>query len=450
MEEKILLLQKSVIEYIEKRKLDKLEKLEKESTKAIKNAAPEMLASVEAEAQEKRHALEAAFQPAVWLGDAAERAKQLNVVTHGIKYLHSDAKGSSWFSPGSEDNTRYVSTASIPQPELDIVGNAAALDVGKLLQLTVENLSVMDVIREKQAVLFDGIAESEAQAHEWIEKFGAVISATNPSTHKLAKQVYWPIDEGYHLLCPLYATSLTHAIYEKIQSSRFSETSKERRKARKKNQYAEGDDHNYVNVAVQTFGGTKPQNISQLNSSRGGKSYLFSCAPPQWETQNQPPYRVRSVFNGPLYPILSGPIYGLRKFLEANFDARSTYPIRQECARRIIHIIDLVIGYTQELKQFSPGWSAHPDCRLLRHQRLWLDQRRYLSDEKFAHEFDQKTWQAKVAEDFSRFLNKQLEKGKKLAMSDVEFVQWKVLSEQEFRLITDDIKETPMWNRGNS
>ncbi|VFS89950.1 CRISPR type I-F/YPEST-associated protein Csy1 [Raoultella planticola] len=35
------------------------------------------------------------------------------------------------------------------------------------------------------------------------------------------------------------------------------------------------------------FGGTKPQNISWLNSVRGGRVWLLSAQPPQWEACRQ-------------------------------------------------------------------------------------------------------------------------------------------------------------------
>ena len=40
----------------------------------------------------------------------------------------------------------------------------------------------------------------------------------------------------------------------------------------------------YASLAVQELGGTKPQNISQLNSERRGDNYLLASLPPVWKT----------------------------------------------------------------------------------------------------------------------------------------------------------------------
>lgn len=40
----------------------------------------------------------------------------------------------------------------------------------------------------------------------------------------------------------------------------------------------------YTNVAVQQLGGTKPQNISQLNSERRGNKGLLASLPPVWRS----------------------------------------------------------------------------------------------------------------------------------------------------------------------
>ncbi|RBP82442.1 hypothetical protein EBI01_08610 [Marinomonas rhizomae] len=74
------------------------------------------------------------------------------------------------------------------------------------------------------------------------------------------------------------------------------------------------------------------------------------------------------------------------------------------------------------------------------HQKLWLDPNRRDFDKEFEDEFDKKEWQGLVAADFSRFLNAELEKNSEIATGDVEFVQWKVLTAQELRLVQDDVK----------
>ncbi|MFM9785779.1 type I-F CRISPR-associated protein Csy1, partial [Streptomyces scabiei] len=85
-------------------------------------------------------------------------------------------------------------------------------------------------------------------------------------SHKLAKQVYFPVGNDYHLLCPLFATSLAQVLHEKLVASRFGEEAKAARDAHKAGKWHPQPDVRYPDMAEMHFGGTKPQNISALNS----------------------------------------------------------------------------------------------------------------------------------------------------------------------------------------
>lgn len=430
-----------ILDYINSRKEDRLEKFDKETEKGIKAAKAEEVAAYEQQRFELRVAEEARFKPSVWLTDAASRAKQLQLVTHALKFAHSDAKGTSIFADQYTGERDFIGTNSIPEPAIDIVGNAAALDVGKLLMLEEGGKRLVHFIQQDDMTPFESLAESKQQLAEWLEGFKLAVTAKDPSSNKLAKQLYWPLEEGgYHVVLPLFATSLTHTIYDRVQTARFSEEQKVARDARRNEKHSDIPTVEYPNLAVQAFGGTKPQNISQLNSTRGGRAYLLSSAPPTWQSQDQPPLKVTSIFRGPfsrqVYPLL----IGLKKFLAAHLHDRSTWEIRSERARRIDEIVDRLIAYGASVRAFPAGWSSHPDCHLPEHQTLWLDPKRRYIDPDFNEVFEQKSWQSQVAEDFSRFLNAELEHNSDIATGDVEFVQWKVLTAQELRLVKDDVE----------
>ena len=431
-------------DYIESRKVDRLEKFDKETEKALGALTAEEKAPYEQARYEKRVAEEASFKPHNWLDDAAQKAKQLQLVTHALKFAHSDAKGTSLFAdfPSSEfsKDKPFISTATIEKPQIDVGGNAAALPIGKLLLLEVDGKALVNYILADDASPLAPFAQSPEQLQTWLEGLKAAVSAKDPSSHKFAKQLYWPTDGGYHLLLPLYATSLTQEVFDRVQVARFSEAQKAARQARRDKKPSEVPTVEFRDLAVQSFGGTKPQNISQLNSSRGGRSYLLSSAPPTWQTQLKPPLNVSSVFAGPFNYLANKQIYWLRKFLADNLHKRSVWKIRNERARRIDDIVDRLIGYAETVRVFEAGWSASPECRLPMHQKLWLDPKRRHNDKDFCDLFDQKEWQSQVAADFSRFLNSELEKNRDIATGDVEFIQWKVLTAQELRLVKEDVE----------
>ncbi|MBD3587537.1 MULTISPECIES: type I-F CRISPR-associated protein Csy1 [Salinimonas] len=442
MEREERTLSEKIRDYIDSRKRDKLEKFDKDTQKGVSAASTEDVAAYELQRTALRVTEEGRFKPVNWLSDAANRAKQLQLVTHALKFTHSDAKGTSLFANANKSASTFISTSSINNPKIDVVGNAAALDVGKLLLLESDNGKLLaNFVQQNDMSPFEPFAESKAQLNDWLGGFKLAVTAKDPTSHKLSKQLYWPVDDDYHLVLPLYGTSLSQEIFERVQYARFSEEQKEARAARRSEKMSDIATIEFQDIAVQGFGGTKPQNISQLNSGRGGRAFLLSSSPPAWQSQQKPPLKVKSIFRGPFSRRVYGQIMGLKKFLVANLNKRSDMKIRTERARRIEDIVDQLVAYGTGVRTSSPGWSSLPDCHLPLHQKLWLDPKRRDFDKEFENEFDKKEWQGLVAADFSRFLNTELEKNSDIATGDVEFMQWKVLTAQELRLVKDDVEE---------
>ena len=90
--------------------------------------------------------------------------------------------------------------------------------------------------------------------------------------------MYWlcgddPLDDrGYQVLAPLYASSFAHSVFRIIDEDRFGADGKEARQAKREQQMHPRGFHEYAGLAIQKLGGTKPQNISQLNSERRGNN----------------------------------------------------------------------------------------------------------------------------------------------------------------------------------
>ena len=59
------------------------------------------LDKVSEEDHEKRALLRADYAPKSWIADAARRVSQIQQVTHALKYLHPDARGTSLYSTGT-------------------------------------------------------------------------------------------------------------------------------------------------------------------------------------------------------------------------------------------------------------------------------------------------------------------------------------------------------------
>lgn len=385
-----------------------------------------------AEDDPKREALAEQFELEAWVDNAARRVSQLQVVTHSLKPIHPDAKGTNLYVP-PETLTNHGLVGSHALPEVfqaDVVGNAAALDVYKFLKLEHDGKSLLERVLEGDIELANALSQDPAQAKEWMRAFAAITEPRGEaSSHANAKQLYWLAkgddpadDQSFHLLAPLYATSLTHRVFQTINEDRFGEPAKLAREARRKNLASETGYRDYPNLAVQKLGGTKPQNISQLNSERGGNNYLLASLPPNWVSREvRVPLGTDSVFprfgrRREVRQLVSD----LRRFLESN--PGQNYETRDLRDDLNAALMDELMVFSMELHRLPPGWSGDSKCRLAVEEAYWLDPGRAMEDETFRQAREEADWPSEVRKRFANWLNRQL--GRKLPMGDTEHRRW--------------------------
>lgn len=415
-----------ITDYIEGRKRPKLEAHGKDADKKLAEVSdPDEKAVLLQQLFEQRLDIEKKYEVRTWLTDAAARAGQISLVTHAIKYFHGDAKGSSIYSIAEGSYADYLSTSSLKTPAIDAVGNSAALDVAKLLQTEHEGDSLLASLQRGDHTALAELAENEQQLALWVSGFTQALSDKTLSSHKLAKQVYFPLSDNgeYHLISPLYSSSLAHALYQRINMSRFSEASVDARKARREQQWSPNILQIFADVAVQGVGGSNQQNISYLNSVRGGKSYLLRCAPPQWQSVTKPPVEQKTIFGATLSQRVGGGIYLLRRYLISVAKQENTMLIRQKRAELVDDIIGIVFSYAAEIQNLTTQqcWSARPECQLKVSQQLWLDPLRqeHYRPFKLLRE-DKDSWQKEIAIDFGHWLHVLLNQGTKLSLGKME------------------------------
>ncbi|WP_313048214.1 type I-F CRISPR-associated protein Csy1 [Atlantibacter subterraneus] len=398
-------------DYISFRKQTKLEAFDKE---AAKRSDAESVAI----AAERRE-LENRYEPKAWLTEAAKRAGQISLVTHAAKFTHGDSKSSSLYGETTAQDG-YLSSSALHGLEPDAVGNAAALDVAKLLQTSVEGDSLLACLKRGEHKPFAAFTDDAAQLDEWISGFSRALTTGDPASHKLAKQNYFPVNGEYHLLSPLFATSLVHALHQKMIALRFSEEIKVVWKARREKTWHPKPLVLFPAAAEMHFGGTKPQNISYLNSVRGGRVWLLSSQPPQWKRSEKPPVNLRSIFTpGGQFDRRANDTLQLLISLLTRVKDYTNHRIREARDEYIDLLIDLLFVVVSELQREEwQNWTlACPDLKP--HQQLWLDPWRTKTDDTFRQARDKDDWQASVAEDFSIWLNARLRK----ALPDVGAVE---------------------------
>ncbi|MGF1692145.1 type I-F CRISPR-associated protein Csy1 [Photobacterium kagoshimensis] len=418
-------LTKAIHHFIEERYQTKRETLDKDYEKERSKATTAQdIEDVEVKFADKQDKLQSDFNIPNWLDSAAKRASQISMATHAIKFTHSSAKGTNVLATDLGQDYRYLDTAVLQMPAIDAVGNAAALDVARLLQLSDDNgKSLLDYLKSDDVASLKAIAKNDAQLEEWRVGLKQALLDATPSSHTLAKQVYFPIaDNEYHLLAPLYSSSLSQAIYQAINYSRFSPEMVAAREARKKQVPHSEPVVAYPNLAVTIAGGSKPQNVSQLNSGRGGRNYLFSTRPPEWQSQLKAPLTSDNIFTHPeLRYATRFAVKRLVRFLiQVNQQEReSNLTIRNKVKRLVDEVIDEVFAKVSQWQQLPLGWSDETN-ELASAQCRWLDPNNPMWDQ---HD-DQ--WQQDIAKAFGSWLVANVNHFAKdeLSLGLVESNQW--------------------------
>jgi CRISPR-associated protein Csy1 len=320
----------------------------------------------------------------------------------------------------------------------DVVGNAAALDVYKFLKQTHEGCSLLALSVAGDADFAAALSVDPAQAQTWLQAFASLTEPRGRVTsHTLAKQLYWRIgedvhaDDSYHLLSPLYASSLAHRVYETLQDDRFSEAAKAAREARKTKTFSERPVHEYPQMAVQQLGGTKPQNISQLNSERRGNNCLLASLPPLWRSVDlKPLHNTDTVFHSySRRPEVRQSVKALLDFLKT--DPKRNEATRSKRAAWVNLLIDEFLQCTAELRSLEPGWSQTPQCKLSDSECRWLDAEGVAATDAELDRAPPNDIPERISTAFANWLNAQLRNP--LPMGDPEFLAWRNAMQDEIK-----------------
>ena len=400
----------------------------------------------DATAKQRRIEAQEKYQLVHILERGVRTVDQIAVASHIAKGIHPDL-------PVKKTTNLAVNFSSLTSLEVigshvlsqrdglhDTTGNgsynSAAYELYLLLECRFEGQKLIDLLRIEDQDATEAVNSSAQQDDaaalciRLLEPKCATVSANT-----LSKQLYWLTgddactDADYALLAPLYATSLAHAVHAQVQEDRFGEANKAARLAKKERKFHEGVFHDYPGLAVQNMGGTKPQNISQLNSERRGVNYLLSSLPPQWQASAvRLPVHAKSVFERLFIarPEVRRTLRALRQFLES--EPEPNLATRERREELLDALVDELVSLAAELQQIlPPGWSRDDErfADLHHSEQLWLDPLRAEQPEEadFAREWLQMDWPAAVGQRFANWLNTQL-RGK-LPVGDAEARAWR-------------------------
>lgn len=307
-----------------------------------------------------------------WLPNAARRASQLSMVSHPGKFSHPSAKTTSFIARADTVADGFLRTGNV-NVRNDVFGNAAALDVYKFLNICLnDGLTILEHLEQSTDTIQNELS-IKAQSYNEIRDQFLLIKGAGESriSSDLVKQVYFPVTNEYHLLSVLLASGLMFGLREKIQNMKFSDDAKVARECKRKNDLHNGFDDIY-NLTMIGYGGTKPQNISVLNSESGGKAYLLPCFPPELNRYHQH-LPVFSFFSQSIWPKKYADSFrSLHKLLDADVN---NMHIRQGRDNIIQFVVDEILEEVWLIRAAPAGWSANERYAKLPHyQKVMLDE----------------------------------------------------------------------------
>jgi len=378
-----------------------------------------------------------------WLAGAARRVGWIQAVTHTLKATHPDARGSSLFvNPSALPVLAEIgSHLLIAGYEMDVDGNAAALDVFAFLKIEVDGGRLLDWMRAGDADLRASLHDDLGVAIAWMEAFNGLIrNDPTPKSHYLAKQVYWCVGEEpadnacYHLLQPLFSSILEDVVHADISDVRFGETNKLARNAFREKKSYHGSYREYSGLVERKLGGSKPLNVSQLNAERRGINRLLaSLPPPAWSERLRNLLNLDSALNRfSRFEGVAALVKTLIAFLRSDPPQNEKTRKRRESMEQALGL--QLLDFAASIKvRFEPGWTRDEDCRLPLCEQMWLDPERSElppredhtdEDEAFREAYDRGDWPDEIAGRFGNWLNDRLRDAGLVAVGDMQQRHW--------------------------
>ena len=378
--------------------------------------------------------------------EKGRKANGMAIATHIAKGVHPDLK----IKHTTNLSVRFDQLATLDevgshvlnsQESLaDVTGdgayNASAYELYLLLDCKVEGTTLGVLLQSGDADAVDALSPGSAEAEKLAEDIVFLLEnkCAKPATHALGKQIYWlsgsnpAHDSDYCLLAPLYPASLVHQAYLQIHPTRYGLKNLAARKARRDGKAHECAYEEYRDWALQKMGGTKPQNISHLNSERRGDNYLLSSLPPPaWKVNlRYLPVHANSAFDRAFgaRPAVRGTVKAFLAFLLT--EPEPNRHTRQKVDRFLESLVDELVIYAGELQSQPAGWSLDERYDdLVLSEKLWLDPlRAEMPDETdFAGQWLFMDWPAEIGKRFAKWLNAELQG--KLSVGDAQARQWR-------------------------
>lgn len=383
------------------------------------------------------------FDLTTWLTANASKAASRAITTHPCKFSHpntgvgkTNVKDGTYVTPvifyGSRENDGLLKTGNAVGCEIDSVGDAGALKVESFLKVKTDFDSrlLIDHLLEDTQVASD-LYECSKLDKEWLrDSLLAGVnkaSADNIFTNSRIKQVYFPVDDGYHQLSILTNSGLVFELRQRLDNMRFGDEVKAKRELKKSNQYSAHGYSEIYDITTIGYGGTKPQNISVLNNQNGGKAHLLSSVPPELKVR-EVRFPLRDFFDESLnywaFKDLFNDLHSVMKIeLGGNISRQKLLiAIENRIKALILKIMDAVYLLREaSIEQYRES-SGLPAAQV-----VWLCANK--ADDREASDL----WLDEIIHDITRWLNNGYSKtlgDKQILLGNEEFAEIKRMIEQ--------------------
>ncbi len=385
-----------------------------------------------------------------WIDWSIRHGEGCYLSTHNSRLSHSSSKGSSidirYYSDNIKNKLGYINT-DLKYISLDwsYYDNSYSSIAGFYFISDNDGNYLGDAIRRGEDIL-SGFTTDKTLLSYWNKKLGEYIVNKHKKSFFLNKQIYFPIEDNqYHLLLPLVSSSLAQQLYEEFQQY-FNDEQKNARACKKESKYTNTIAISYPNKAVLKVTASNHYNASKLNGMRGGKLSLLNAEPPQWKSSFSNIKTKQNIFDHQLENTIKEEITELKNYLRLlkNKKLSISHPVRNAAIRtKALAVISSFFDYIEMLvmAESQPNWASSSNLPF--EQQLLFEPWR--EDDAVKDIKLNKQWQKELSIDFGRWLNKQLNSGKKNRLNltpihEAIWTDWFLYKLKEY----SDIKEVSL------
>jgi len=350
------------------------------------------------------------FSREVWLPNASKRAGQISISTHPCTFSHPSARKNkngyvtSIIANVEKRDDGLLRTGNIVV-QSDALGNAAALDVHKFLTLIMpDGKELIEHIQEETPLAISLLTMNNKSYNELRDEFLAMVSTSTESvTSSKIKQVYFPVEDGYHQLSILTNSGMLFELRKRLNKIRFGADEEEKEhlkalRAKKRNsEFSEDEYREVFGLTTIGYGGTKPQNISVLNSRNGGKAQLLNSMPPMLELRDIHFPKVDFFKNSISVWEFKSTFYSLHSLYKKNYP--KNMEIRDERDGYYGEIIDGIIERMYAVREVSCEQYYEKNSKLKHHQKVWL-----IKSEFYKKERENDEWLETLLKEIARWI----------------------------------------------